>query len=253
LKTVFQKLSYLGFDGVELMVKRPSRLDGDQLRALSEEYGLKLTGLCTGHIYGEDGLGLVLPNLSINQEAVNRLKEFIDFAANYLEPGRMVNIGRSRGLGDPENIQATLETACAAFQELADYANPKDVRLILEPVSRDEVNFIHSTQDGLATAKMVDRPNFGLMLDTYHMWKEDADPIQSIYDAAPYIWHMHFSDSNRCYPGSGKIDYERVVDALMAIGYQQFVSLEIHPWPDPDEAARQSIRYLRKYIPTKAD
>jgi sugar phosphate isomerase/epimerase len=252
LATAFKKLAALGFEGVELMTKRPALLDGPGLVALLAEYRLQLTGLCSGHIFGEDRLGLVTPDLSINSVALERLKEFVDFAAAYLPSGKMVNIGRSRGVGDPSNPAGTMKTAAQAIRELADYAQPKGVRLILEPVSKKEVNFIHSTQDGLRLVEMVDRPNFGLMVDTYHMYHEDQDLLQSFYEAAPFIWHVHFSDSNRRYPGSGEIDYEKVIQVLEAIGYDGFVSLEIQAWPDPDESARRSIEYLRRYIPADA-
>jgi sugar phosphate isomerase/epimerase len=86
--------------------------------------------LCSGHIFGEDRLGLVVPDLTVNQEAVERLKEFIDFAAAYGGSGTMVNIGRSRGEGDPSSLSGTMETAASAIQELADYALPKGIRLI---------------------------------------------------------------------------------------------------------------------------
>jgi sugar phosphate isomerase/epimerase len=249
LEAAFQKLAALGFEGVELMTKRPSRLDGRHLCDLLAKYHLELTGLCSGHVFGEDQLGLVLPELAINRDAVERLKEFIDFAADYTGPGTMVNIGRSRGVGDPENMPRTMETAATAIRELADYALPKGIRLILEPISRKEVNFIHSTQDGLSLAKLVDRSNFGLMVDTYHMYLEDVDMLQSFYECAPLIWHIHFSDSNRRHPGSGEIDYGKVVQVLGDIGYSGFVSLEIQPWPDPDLSARLSIDYLRRFIP----
>lgn len=251
LETAFQKLARLGFEGVELMTRQPSRLDGDRLCDLLAASGLQMTGLCSGHIFGEEKLGLVTPDLCINREAVERLKEFIDFAAKYIGAGGMVNIGRSRGVGDPADMAGTMETAAQAIWELADYALPGGIRLILEPVTRREVNFIHSTQDGLALAKMVDRPNFGLMVDTYHMYLEDEDMFRSFVEGAPLIWHIHFSDSNRCYPGSGEIDYEKVVQVLESTGYDGFVSLEIRPWPDPDESARRSIETLRRYIPNR--
>ncbi len=248
----FRKLHELGYEGVEIMTRRPDRLDSAELRHLLDLYQLRLAGLCTGHVFGEEKLGLVTPQLKINEQAVQRLKIFIDFAARF-EPGRPVNIGRTRGAGDPARLQDTFDCAREAMQELADYAKPAGVRLILEPINRGEVNFIHSTKDGLELVKRVNRPNFGLMLDTYHMALEDADPFSSLQEAAPYVWHIHFSDTNRRWPGNvgslGSFSFDRFIRALEDIGYDGFVGTEIQPWPDPDGAARLSIEYLRKYIP----
>ena len=246
LGQAFAKLSALGYDGIELMTKQPAALDIPALRLLLAENRLVLTGLCTGHVFGEDHLGLVTPAVQIDPLAVARLKEFIDLAAMFGE-GTLVNIGRSRGLGDPQRVKATLHAAAEALQDLSDYARPRQVSVILEPINRKEARYIHSTQDGLELVRRVNRSNFGLMLDTYHMYLEDKDMIASLYEAAPYCWHMHISDSNRCYPGSGKIRFDRVMAALNDLGYKGFVGTEIQPWPDPDSAARLSIEYLRNF------
>jgi len=190
----------------------------------------------------------VTSELNIDPRAVERLKEFIDLAA-FLGPGTLVNIGRSRGPGDPQRKEATLHAAAEAIQDLSNYARPKQVRIILEPINRKEVQYVHSTLDGVELVRRVDRPNFGLMLDTYHMYLEDTDMIASLYEAAPFCWHLHISDSNRCYPGSGEIRFDRVIAALNDLGFNGFAGTEIKPWPDPDSAARLSIEYLRKLIP----
>lgn len=249
LESAFQKLSGLGYDGIELMIRRPGQIDGNWLCQLLDRYHLSLAGLCTGHVFGEDNLGLVGSDLHTDPAALERAQEFIDFAAAYFAPGTLVNIGRFRGTGDPARPEASLEAYVKAFQQVADYAAPRKVRLILEPVTRGEVNFIHSTQDGLRMVQWVGRPNFGVMLDTYHMDREDGNLIDSLVEAGPLCWHMHFSDSNRCYPGSADIAFDRVVSVLNQIGYQGYVGMEIKVWPDADAAARNSIEYLRQFIP----
>jgi sugar phosphate isomerase/epimerase len=250
LETAFQKLATLGYEGAEIMLKNPAKLDGRGIREALDENNLRLIALCTGHIYGEDRLGLVGPDLKIDPAAVARLEEFIDFAALHFGPGTLVNIGRSRGPGNPLDPEKSLGLYREAFQALADYALPQGVRLILEPINRDEVSFIHSTQDGLRMARWVDRPNFGLMLDTYHMHREDPDLFESFREAAGCFWHVHFSDANRRWPGNSHIDFGRIVRVLNETGFDGFVSLEIEPWPGPDEAARFSIDYLRRFIPS---
>ena len=254
LPFAFARLAELGYDGIELMTKNPAKLSGEEIRRLLNDNDLKLSGLCSGHIFGEDQLGLLQPDLSNNLAAVVRMKEFVDFAAGF-GPGTMVNIGRSRGVGDVNQMEKTLRVAASVFQELSDYANPRGVRFILEPIRHQEVNFIHSTLDGLDMARRVDRPNFGLMLDTYHMNLEDPDMFSALREATPKLWHVHFSDSNRCWPGNAEIDFPHVIDVLNEIGFGQntaflsYISTEIKPWPDPDAAARLPIEFLRKFIP----
>ena len=166
LQAAFARLSALGYEGIELMTKNPVRLSGEKIRRWLDESNLRLVGLCTGHVFGEDGVGLLQPDLAINESAAARLRDCIDFAATHFGPGTLVNIGRSRGVGDSSRPEATLEVAAEALRELAQYARPRGIGVILEPIRRLEVNFIHSTQDGLALVRRVNHPNLGLMADT---------------------------------------------------------------------------------------
>ena len=135
-----------------------------------------------------------------------------------------------------------------AFRELAEYAAAKGVRIVLEPINVLQAGYIHTAQDGIAMVQRVGSPNFGLMLDTYHMNIEEVDVFDSLRQAKPYLWFVHFTDNNRHWPGSAHLDFKKIVDVLEEIQYAGFVSLEILPWPDPDTAAKSSIDSLRRYI-----
>jgi sugar phosphate isomerase/epimerase len=252
LQRAFGKIAALGYDGVELMTKNPGKLDGEKIRRSLEENGLVLTGLCTGHVYGEDRLGLVEADEGTRTKALTRFREFIDFAGTHFGSGTMVNIGRVRGMGYPKDRKRTLDEMARVFGELADYARPSGIRLVIEPITRNQTNFIITTRDGIRMVERVNRSNFGLMLDVYHMNIEDDDLYQSIREAGDTCWFVHFTDSDRKYPGNATLDFERIIRTLNETGYDGFVSMEIMPWPDPDTAARASIEYLRKYIPKES-
>jgi len=248
LPAAFAKLAHLGYDGVEFMTKNPSRLKGTAIKRWLDEHRLKLAQICTGHVWGEDQLGLVKEDATINLAAKERLKEIVDFAATFAEPGLPVNIGRSRGQGDPAQPEKSLEAFVRAFRDLADYALPKKVRLTLEPITATLTKFFLTTQDGIEICKMVNRPNFGLMLDVYHMNIEDVDIYQSFREAKDYCWHVHVCDNNRRWPGSAHLDFAKIIGTLKEIGYGGFVATEMLPWPDPDTAAREAIRSLRRFL-----
>jgi sugar phosphate isomerase/epimerase len=57
------------------------------------------------------------------------------------------------------------------------------VRLTLEPITATLIKFVLTTADGVEMCRRVDRPNFGLMLDVYHMNIEDVDIYRSFHDA----------------------------------------------------------------------
>jgi len=247
LEDSLRKSAAYGFDGVELMVREPSSLDTENIVSILDDTGLELAGVCSGHVFGEDKLGLIGPDPENCQAAMERMKALVDFAGCF-GTGTILNIGRSRGRLDETDPDGSWDRAVAALRHLAEYASPAGVRLALEPVNHAEVNYIITTQDGIRMCKDVDRDNFGLMLDTYHMNIEDVDIHDSFREARKYCWHVHFSDSNRCWPGSADIDFPAVVQTLEEIGYDGHVSAEISPWPDPDTAAHSTVNYLRQFI-----
>lgn len=251
LVTAFRKVAELGYDGVEFMLKNPAGLDGGQIRRHLDEHGLQLAAVCSGHIYGEDGLGLVAPDEAVCRRAMARMQAIVDFVAAHFEPGTMVTIGRSRGPGYPGEAARSLERMATAFRELADYARPRGVRVVLEPINVHQANYVHTTQEGIEMVRRVGRPNFGLMVDVYHMNIEDVDIYASLREADGLIWFVHFADNNRHWPGSAHLDFEQIVAVLNEIGYDGYVSMEILPWPDPDTAARSTIHSLRRFIPAR--
>jgi sugar phosphate isomerase/epimerase len=243
-----RKAADWGYDGVELGVCDPATLDSQQIHDSLERYQLEMVGLCTGEVWGQDGLGLAGMPPGISRAAEERLRAFVDLAAEFGE-GTMVSLGRVRGRLDPEKPQESWDTAVAAFRRLCDYAAPQGVRLTLEPVNHYEENFVFSTQDGLAAVKEVDRPNFGLVLDTYHMNIEDRNIYASFREARRVCWHVHVADNNRKWPGNAHIDFGSIVATLTDIGYTGYLSVEALPWPDPDTAGLETIRYMRRWVP----
>ena len=87
--------------------------------------------------------------------------------------------------------------------------------------------------------------NVGFLLDNFHMNIEDPSMIESIKSAKDRLFHFHVADSNRWYPGAGHIDFNKIIGTLDLIGYKNFVSAEIIPYPDPDTAAEKTISYMR--------
>jgi sugar phosphate isomerase/epimerase len=249
LRAAFGKLARLGYDGVELMIKNPRDLEGSRIRGWLEEHGLRFVGICTGHVFFEDGLGLIESGPRISQAALKRFRELIDLAAAISPRDALVTIGRSRGMGEPQKPEATWRLAVDAFRELAAYAQPRGIRLVLEPLSPKEATIVLSTDEGVRMVESVNCPNFGLMLDVYHMNLTERNVADAFRRAGSRCWHVHVCDQDRRSPASGTIDYRAAIGALKDTGYSGFLSTEIQPWPDPDTAARASIEFLRSQLP----
>lgn len=242
----FSNLAALGYDGVELMTLDPNKLDWDFIKKEADKHCLYIALVCTGEIFGQLGLSYTNPKEENRKEAIRRSKEIIDFAS-YL--GANINIGRIRGQYCSElTKEETYQYAVEAFRELADYAIKKNVIIALETVTIMQTNFINTLEEGAAMVDVVDRPNFKLMMDIFHLNLEEKDVIEAIRKYSSYNIHVHLADNNRRYPGHCGLDFEKIFTAFKECGYNGNFCTEIFQIPNQEEAARNAIEYLSPII-----
>lgn len=242
----FSDLAALGYDGVELMTLDPGKLDWDFVKKEAEKNHLSIALVCTGEIFGQLGLSYTNPREENRKEAIKRTKEIIDFSS-YL--GANINIGRIRGQYCSElSKEETYNYAVAAFQELADYAEKKNVRIALETVTIMQTNFINTLAEGAAMVDKVNRSNFKLMMDIFHLNLEEKELIEAIKKYSSYNIHVHLADNNRRYPGHCGFDFEKILTAFKECGYDGNFCTEIFQIPSQKEAAKGAIEHLKPII-----
>ena len=160
--------------------------------------------------------------------------------------GANVNVGRIRGqytTGIPR--QATYAAAVAAFRQINTYKEEKNVMIALATINTLQSNFINTMAEGAAFVDTVGHPNFKLMVDIFHMNMEEKDICRSIKDYAAYIIYVHLSDSNRRYPGSAGLNFQKVIQAFQASGYDGTFSVEVMQVPDQKTSAQKSMECLK--------
>lgn len=236
----------LGYNGVELALRSRSQADVRKIKQRLAATGLEVPCISTGQVFAADGLYFTHPNAETRDEAVQRIIEIIQLAAEF---GAKVNMGRVRGfIHDGEDTLVARQRYFACIHRCADVAEPLGVELIVEPVNRYEVNFINNCAEGLEIIRESARPCLRLMPDTFHMNIEDASFRKSLYEGKKLISYIHVADSNRLAPGWGHLPFEEVFAALNEIGYDGWITAEVLPRPDPEKAAEQAVRFLRPLI-----
>jgi sugar phosphate isomerase/epimerase len=241
------KAAKLGYDGVELALKRADEININRLNDLLDENGIEISCISTGQVYADGGLMFTHENIRKREEVKEIFKELIDLAETF---GKTVNIGRIRGQIGKRPRSYVEDLFIQVARELCDYALQKDVTLILEPVNRYEIDFINSVEEGVDLMKKVGRSNMMLMPDIFHMNIEDRKIGGELARNVDYIKYVHFADSNRLAPGEGHIDFHEVFQFLFEAGYDGWISAEILPKPNPDIAARQTADFLLPLIQT---
>ncbi len=242
LEQSFSDLAALGYDGVELMTLNPSALDWDFVKNCAMNHHLSIALVCTGEIYGQLGLSYTDPIPGKRREAIDRTKEIIDFAGCL---GANINIGRIRGHYCPElTREQTEQYAVEAFRELSEYAKPGKVQIALETVTLMQTNFINTLKEGVKMVDRVDRDNFRLMMDIFHLNLEERDVIEAIKKYSCYNIHVHLADNNRRYPGHCGLDFEKIIRTFKECGYDGNFCTEIFQIPDMKAAAAGAISHL---------
>jgi sugar phosphate isomerase/epimerase len=236
------KIAGWGYDGVELAIRDPRLVDGDELARVVSAHGLVVPAIGTGQAWGEEGLSFTSDDPAVRAAAVERIKSHVPLAARF---DAVIILGLIRGITPQgQTHERSMNYLVAALQECAAVAAQTGVRFALEPLNRYETDLVHTVTDGLDLVERVGAGNLGLLLDTFHMNIEEPVIEESIRACGDRIFHFHVADSNRWYPGAGHLDFESILSTLSATGYQGYVSGEFMPLPDADTAAQRGIAHL---------
>ncbi len=241
-----QKAAELGFDAVEVFPPSAQAVDPAELRRLLDQHKLKLAAVGTGAGWVLHKLTLTSLDAAVRERAQQFVRSIIDFAGPF---GAPAIIGSLQGRwGDGVDKATALQYLGNALNVLGEQATQFKVPLLFEPLNRYETNMVNTVADGMALLKSLKTTNVLLLADLFHMNIEEADPAAALRAGARYIGHLHFVDSNRRPAGGGHIDFRLIGSALREIGYNRLASAEALPYPNSDDAARQTIESFRRYL-----
>ena len=241
LSTSCRKAANLGFDAVELFTPSP---EADGLQEALSENNLELAAVGTGAGKVVHGLTLTDPDSSVRASAIKFIRSMIDFGAQYKAPAI---IGSMQGMHGGDRDEA-LRYLAEGLEILGSHATLKEVKLIYEPLNRYETNLFNRLEDGAEFLDGLTTKGVVLLADLFHMNIEEANIAEALQSAARHVGHVHFADSNRRPIGNGHLDVAPVAKALQDIGYDRYVSAEAFDWPNPDDAALQTISSFRRFF-----
>lgn len=224
----------LGVDAIEVCERKLSR-DGSKAR---EQLGyLKETKLpvCSiqprVHALFPDSMS---PDI---KEPEKRIEEFIhsvDLFSEFFPHTPMVAIS---GNAPEYNFRLAHEKARKLYPELAKHAASKNMKIAFEPLSVVLMNndsFISTLDEGLTLIRDVNQPNFGLLLDVWHVWREPM--IEERLAKLTNIFAVHLCDwpkgepraiADRVIPGEGLIDLPSLFAAIEKSGFTGAYALEL--------------------------
>lgn len=248
-----RRISTFGYDGAEF-VGEPTQMDAVHIRTLLDKYSLEASSICAIYTPERD---FVSSNKEIRVNAINYLKECVDFAATIGAKGISVTPTACMKIHAEAEIETELKWAAEGIREAGLYAGEHGIRLAVEAWNRYETYLINRLEQSLALVNEINLPNVGCMGDTYHMNIEEVDIAEAFRKVGDKLFYVHFADSNRAAPGRGHIDFKPIAQALKDINYSGYISMELlPPFADPfsgvrceefyDQYTKESIEYLKQ-------
>ncbi|MVM35318.1 TIM barrel protein [Spirosoma sp. HMF4905] len=246
LEASMAKASALGFDGVELFTASADAISPQRVAQLADQYNLQIGAVGTGAGKVIHGLTLTDPDPAIRTQAIDFITDMIAFGAKV---GAPAIIGSMQGNVAPGvDHEQALSWLAEGLNTLGQRAEDQGVSLIYEPLNRYETNLINTLDVGVNLLKGLNNKAVALLADLFHMNIEEPSLSESIRMAGSFIGHIHFADSNRRPIGLGHLAMDEVATAINEIGYSGFISAEAFPYPDSDQAAKQTIESFTHYF-----
>ena len=221
----------------------------EQVRELSQRYGVRIVGLCPEQNNPKPW------NVAVRGEAgqkriLSYFKNVIDVAVELGVPQILVTSGWAY-LDEP--AEDAWARSVAMLRSVCDYADTRGIRVALEALQPSESVLVNTAQDVARILEAVDRPNLKACID-FGAMEVAGDTIDGYFEVlGDKIVHTHFVDvgggTTHLAWGDGERDMRADLEALMSHGYTGYVSAETcdgRYYQDPSKATTQVIEMYRR-------
>lgn len=247
-----------GFDGFEVPVFSPAKIDAAPIRRVLESNGLE----CLVCAILPQHLNPIDPNVSVRKQAAQHLRDCIELSAEL--GARRMGGPVYAPVGYLTKLRRTEEEwawGIECLQSLGETLERFDVELAIEPLNRFETFFLNTASDTARFCSEIADPRIGVLLDTFHTNIEEKDVAESFESTGSYLKHVHVCENDRGIPGTGHVDFQGISRALRSIHYEGWLTIESFGFghkelsaaaaiwrdlaPTPESIAFEGIAYLR--------
>lgn len=250
-----EKVSGLGFSGIEIMGDRPHLYppdfgEGDlsRLKSFIALKGLKITNLNSFTLFAVGDTYLpswIEPSAERRQIRIDhtlqslRIAFFLGCNNISVPPG-----GPLQGFSRKEAMSLFYQ----GLEKVTPLAEELGVKILVEP----EPNLLlENSRQFRELIKEVRSDCVGLNFDIGHFYCAGEDPAAAFQELFPWAGHIHLEDiaPSRAHahliPGRGAIDFPKILKIIERMNYAGDITLELYPYVDsPVEAGRESLDYL---------
>jgi sugar phosphate isomerase/epimerase len=250
---VCRTVKALGYDGLEIapftLAPRITDLTLgrlQELRGLAEDADVAIIGL---HwlLAKTEGFYLTTPDAKVRRRTGDYLVSLAE--ATRILGGELMVLGspKQRDLMPDVTYDQASDYAAEVFERIMPMIGALGVDLCLEPLAPSETNYLNTCAQANSLIARVGHPRLKLHMDVKAQSSETEGTVPELiarYGAD--AGHFHAQDVNLRGPGMGDVDFRPILKALVASGYDRWVSVEVFDFsPGAEETARQSIACLR--------
>lgn len=246
LHKVLDLMHKLGYDGIEINIPNPFKVDISKLSRDLNSYGFELSAISTGLSYVNYGLSLTHPSREVREKSIEFFIKYSEIAST-IEGANRVVIGLARGKSNGRPIDSVIQLLKDSIRVIMERTENNNTLFLLEPINRYETDIINTIDEALPLIREFKR--LKLLYDTYHATIEESNPYDAILKANGYIGYVHVAENNRLAPGMGMLDWERIICRLLRVGYNDYVSIEAIPKPSYERMLEIGSRTIRSLLP----
>ncbi len=249
-----QRIADLGFEGVELSWVSPETYPPEKVKRTVES--LRRLNLDVANVYVDTAAkwpfgAFTNKNQQVREEVVRYVKSCIDVALALGSP--MVNIWPG---SDGVPLSADYWTAwnwfIEGFSKCVEYAEKVNAKISLEYKLREPCYFqlLANSDAALRVIDAIRSTSLGATIDTGHLIQAKEHLPTTVEKLGRALFHVHLDDNYGDWDDDlavGEVhSFQDFFKALRRIDYKGYLTLDLWPLTNPDEAVLKSKEYVER-------
>ncbi len=250
-----------GFDGIEVSLFRPVDFAAADIRRGLRENALECTvcSVLTG------GLSVISEDAAVRRETLSHMKDCVkataDVGAGLIAGPLYSPVGYLPGRRRTDD---EWNWAVECYQQLGPVLESHGVEVAIEPLNRFETYFLNTAEDAVALCEAIHLPRVGILFDTFHANIEEKNLGHAFRKVGPHLKHVHTCENDRGIPGTGHVEWDDVFEALRAVNYDRWLTIESFGFalgelsaaasiwrdiaPTPESIAFEGVKFLKRHM-----
>lgn len=259
----FKTFKKWGFDGVEIAIDDPTKIDPVFVRQELDKAGLECVSVCGAFGPDRDLRGTKEAQANSAKYLTALIDQAVVLGAPVVAGPVYSAVGRASAV-EPADYKKQWATVVKNLKPICKHAQKQGIAICVEPLNRFETDFINTVDQVLKLIKDVGSPALKIHLDTFHMNIEEKCQSAAIKKAGKLIGHFHACGTDRGTPGNDSLCWDSIAKALKAVKYDGGVVIESFTkdveiiakaaaiWrqiePSREEIATKGLKFLKKTL-----